>query len=46
MSVKYTNLTSVKINENVKESVVLPGTEKDIERFMQSEGLNDYLIEK
>jgi hypothetical protein len=40
------NLTNVKINGNVNSTVTLPGNEKDIERFMQSEGVNDYLIEK
>lgn len=38
------NLTSVKINDKVNSTVTLPGTEKDVEKFLAHEGLNDYLF--
>jgi hypothetical protein len=45
MSVKYTNLTNVKINGNVNLIVTLPGTEKDIEKFLSHEEIVDYSFE-
>lgn len=38
------NLTSVKLNGNVNLTVTLPGTEKELEKFLAFEGVTDYSI--